>query len=165
MQLEHTIAKIEGLYTQITGQEAPKIGKQSYAPILPEKDPVRQVEAKLEQLLQILSQTPLTTLARPQWQPATCVLETESEILVKTDLPGVTKDEVTVKVENGRIVIKGTRTEKDAGLQCTVRMMETPTGRFERHIEVPIALSSDTKCQHQLVDGVLTVTVPKKKMK
>ena len=164
MQLEGAIERIESLYTQITGQEAPKSAKQPYAPILPERDPGKQVEANLERLLMLLQQTPLPMLARAQWVPPTTVLETENEILVKCDLPGVLKEEVQVKIESGRLVVRGTRTDKESGMHVTARIVETPTGRFERFVEIPPSLF-DAKCQHQLVDGVLTVTLPKKKAK
>ena len=93
------------------------------------------------------------------------IRETDKEIFVKMDLPGMQKDKITVKIEDFKILrVKGEResekvTEKTTQAGYTSRI-ERQHGAFERLIELP-ALADDKKTQAKYENGVLTITLKK----
>jgi HSP20 family protein len=70
------------------------------------------------------------------WAPAIDVCETNEEYIVKADLPEVTKDNLSVTLENGVLTISGERkfTEQEGVEYLNV---ERPYGKFLRSLELP----------------------------
>jgi HSP20 family protein len=88
--------------------------------------------------------------------------ETDKAYVVKIDLPGIDKDKINVKAENGALEISGERESgreektKDGGLYRSERSF----GSFLRTI--PIPADADTQgLTAEEKQGVLTVTIPK----
>ncbi len=92
--------------------------------------------------------------------PSTDVAETENEIEITAELPGLEEKDVEVNVADNVLTIKG---EKKAGKEETdknYRMYERSYGSFSRRIELPNGVNPD-KIKASLANGVLKVTVPK----
>lgn len=93
------------------------------------------------------------------------IKETDKDMIVKMDLPGVRKEEIKVKVENGKMLrVSGERDgekeeKKDADRYHYYRS-ERQYGRFERLIELPLE-AKDTGMEAKYENGVLTVKIPK----
>jgi HSP20 family protein len=89
--------------------------------------------------------------------PSVEIDETEKEVKVMAELPGLDDNDVQVELANGVLSIKGekkTETEdKDR------RFSELYYGRFERRI--PVEDVSEDKVSASFKNGVLTVTMPK----
>jgi HSP20 family protein len=93
------------------------------------------------------------------------IRETDKEMIVKMDLPGLKKEEINVSVENGKLLrIRGERDhEKEEAKEDTryhYYRSERQHGRFERLIELPVE-AKDTGIGAKYEDGVLTVKIPK----
>ena len=77
------------------------------------------------------------------WSPQVDMFEREGNMIVRMDLPGLRKDDVTVEVVPGQLVIqgerKGQREEKEEGLYYTERQY----GRFFRTIPLPEGVDVD----------------------
>jgi HSP20 family protein len=96
------------------------------------------------------------------------VREKDNQYIFEADLPGLTKDEVKVQLEeDGKVLaISGERKhnfeEKKEGQNY--HRIERSYGKFERRFRLPEnASSSEIKASAK--DGVLTVTIPKQKPK
>ena len=96
--------------------------------------------------------------SRP-WSPAVDILETENELVVKSDLPDVKLEDIDVQVENQTLSIKGERRfEEDAQ---GYHRIERSYGSFVRSFAVPNSVDTE-KVSADYKNGVLTVKLPKK---
>src|SRR5436309_1925415 len=93
--------------------------------------------------------------------PQVDVTETDKEIKVCAEIPGVEPKDIDVSVEDGRLTIKGEkeyeREEKEKGQY----RMERSYGSFERAIELPAEVD-ESKAKAEFKKGVLRLTLPKR---
>ena len=70
----------------------------------------------------------------PAWEPPVDILETEFEVLVLVALPGVAPDDAQAVIEDGDLVIAGTRVLPEQLRTATIHRLELPQGRFYRRL-------------------------------
>jgi HSP20 family protein len=92
--------------------------------------------------------------------PRVDVSETESEIKIEAELPGVDEKDVEVVVSDGRLTIKGEKKQEKEEKKKDYHMVERSYGSFARSITLPFEADPD-KVRATFVKGVLNVTVPK----
>jgi HSP20 family protein len=94
------------------------------------------------------------------WSPAVDLLENETHITIKAELPGVDKDKIAVSVNDGVLHLSGERS--DEALQETERAYrrERVFGRFARAFSLPAEVDAE-QISADYRDGVLTIVVPK----
>lgn len=94
------------------------------------------------------------------WAPQVEVFERGNQIVVRADLPGLTKDDVNVEVENGVLTVSGERQQdyEDTG-EGYVRS-ERSYGAFARSIPLPEGVNEE-QVNATFKDGVLEVTLPR----
>jgi HSP20 family protein len=90
--------------------------------------------------------------------PRVDVLETEDEILVFADMPGVTAEDVDVRFENGELAVHGRRAASHPDKARAAREFEV-TGFF-RSFRVTEQIAAD-RIAAELKHGVLTLHLPK----
>ena len=73
----------------------------------------------------------------PAWEPPVDILETEFEVLVLVALPGVDPDDAQAVIEDGDLVIAGTRVVPEQLHTATIHRLELPQGRFYRRLRLP----------------------------
>lgn len=106
----------------------------------------------------------LTQTSQPQEQqravlPAVDVFEDESGITVLADMPGVSKDELELKVEGDTLSIEGAvRTLAPEGLEALYAEVRVP--RYRRTFTLSRELDT-TRIEANLKEGVLTLRMPK----
>ena len=99
-------------------------------------------------------------LARGVWSPAVDIYETEDSIVLKAELPGISKDDVTVEVKDNVLVLKGEkRFEKDVKEENYHRM-ERAYGAFQRSFTLPNIVDKN-RIKARYKDGILEVILPK----
>lgn len=153
--IDETIGHIEELYRKVTGTPVPA-GDALYAPIPAERDPAEHVEEQLNRLLGILQGW--ASPASPAWAPPISISESETEILVEADLPGVGRDQVTVTSQGNALVISGSRLiSRDSVTQ--LRQNERPLGPFRRVVMMPATRVGEPVAQ--MKDGVLEIRIQK----
>jgi len=91
--------------------------------------------------------------------PPVEVLEREGNLIVRVDLPGLTKDDVWVEVSEDTLTIEGEprsehETEQEGILHC-----ERTYGRFRRQLPLPEGVNAD-QATANFKDGVLEISVP-----
>jgi HSP20 family molecular chaperone IbpA len=96
---------------------------------------------------------------RPTWEPPVDVLETEREVLVLVALPGVSPERVEAAIEDGILVIAGTRVLPPQLRTAVIHRLELPQGRFERRVRIPAGRYGDVR--RASVDGCLVITLRK----
>ncbi len=92
------------------------------------------------------------------WYPPADVIESQDEFIVAVDLPGVDRAALEISLDEGRLVIKGTRTIEAQAQQRS----ERPHGRFIKTFGVPKSVE-EAKIGAEYKDGVLNVILPKKR--
>lgn len=93
---------------------------------------------------------------RPAW-PAIEVTETEKELQIAADLPGLDQKDIEVEYANGALVLRGEK--KSESVDEHRRFSERYYGRFERRI--PVEDIDQDHIQASFKNGVLTVTLPR----
>ena len=93
--------------------------------------------------------------------PETDVMETEKEIRVVTEMPGLKREHIELDVENNVLTIRGEkREERTEGERGRWHLAERRYGTFSRSFVLPSDVDAEN-IQASFQDGVLTVTVPK----
>jgi len=98
--------------------------------------------------------------AAPVWAPAANVSETDTEYLIKAELPEVSKDDVKVTVDDGVITIQGERRNELEHKDEKLHRVESCYGSFSRSFRLPDDADVDG-IQAESRNGVLKVRVPK----
>jgi len=104
------------------------------------------------------------TAQATEWTPRVDVEETETQMIVKVDLPGIDPKDVEVTVREGYLVLKGERKEEHEEKGRAFHRTERYTGEFYRAIPLMGEIDSDTIVA-EATNGVLTVKLPKKQGK
>lgn len=94
------------------------------------------------------------------WWPHVDVHETEEAYIVKTDLPGMAAEEITVEIEGPYVVVKGERHAEHEETEEGMKRAERTFGKFYRRVTLP-ELAKAEEAEARYANGVLTVTVPK----
>ncbi len=93
-------------------------------------------------------------------KPALDVAETEHSYLVRTELAGVAKDDVSITIENGVLTIAGEKKREAESQDQSWHRIERSYGAFQRTLTLPKGVDGD-KAEATFKDGVLTVELPK----
>ena len=94
------------------------------------------------------------------WMPAVDIKETDEALTIFAEIPGLTKENVSITMENSVLTISGERKfEKDVEKENFHRI-ERVYGSFHRSFSLPANVATE-KADASFKDGVLTVTLPK----
>lgn len=100
-------------------------------------------------------------LAHGKWAPAVDVSENESEYIVKADLPGISKEDMTVDISDNVITIKGERKHEEKVEEDKYVLVERSYGTFTRSFSLPQNVDAEG-IKANYADGVLELKLPKK---
>jgi HSP20 family protein len=93
--------------------------------------------------------------------PAVDVSETDAEVHVQAELPGVLPEEVTITAEEDTLVLKGEKKVERESKEKQWHVIERSYGSFSRVVPLPASVdSAEAKASYK--DGVLEITLPKK---
>ena len=93
------------------------------------------------------------------WMPTIDVFDKNGELVVKADLPGVKKGDVSVAIENGALVIRGHRDEQNEIKNAEYYRAERVQGEFLRRMALSFE-ADPKKIDAKFADGVLEVKIP-----
>ena len=99
---------------------------------------------------ELVNQLPLT-------MPAVDIFENEGEILLHADMPGVVKEDISVSIDNGKMILSGIRRLHTTGASSWREFADT---EFRRTFSVPQSIDIN-KVHAELKDGVLHLHLPK----
>ena len=129
-------------------------------------EPLRELDDIFGRYTPFLGRLPVNgfaTGAEPEaraWTPAANISETETDYLIKAELPEVSKEDVKVTVDEGVITISGERRNELEHKDEKVHRIESFYGSFSRSFRLPEDADVDA-IQAESKNGVLKVRVPK----
>ena len=92
------------------------------------------------------------------WRPSVDIREQEQALVLTADLPGLSRDDIDLRVDGLTLTIEGERKPKEEGGSSIRR--ERPMGRFRRSFRLGVPVdASGVKASYR--DGVLEVWLPK----
>ncbi len=126
-------------------------------------DPFRDLVSLTERLNRLFSET----TGRPDggdvygsWVPAVDIFEREDGLVLRVDLPGVNRDQIDVRVENGTLLLQGERKRDPDVEEAAAYRLERGHGPFTRSFTLPTTVDA-SKISARFKDGVLEVVLPK----
>jgi HSP20 family protein len=100
------------------------------------------------------------TLTSIDWAPSVDISETDTEYVIKAEIPEVKKEDVKVTVEDGQLTIQGERKQEKEEKGKRFHRIERSYGSFMRSFDVPDN-ADESKAKAEYKDGMLTLTLPK----
>jgi HSP20 family protein len=99
--------------------------------------------------------------ATTSWSPAVDIYETDSEIMVQAELPGIDRKDIALQLENNVLTLKGDRRFEKETNQENYHRIERSYGGFSRAFTIPTIVDED-KIRADYRDGILKIALPKK---
>ena len=94
--------------------------------------------------------------------PTLDVSETDNEVDVKMDLPGMKPEDIDIQVHQNVLTIRGERSEETEEKDRTYHRVERRSGSFARSVSLPSGVDEDN-VDANYKDGVLIIKMPKTK--
>lgn len=128
------------------------------------EDPLSAMAHHFGRWIEDLQGNPFVRFSRTaSWAPALNVYETRAGFVVVVDLAGMPRDQIDVRAEPDRVVIRGNRAAPPPGDEhepSCVHIMEIDSGPFEREVSLPAPIAVDA-IRATYTDGFLWVHLPK----
>jgi len=126
-------------------------------------DPFREFASMQDRLNRMFGNVYLRdedTGFRGNWVPAVDIFETEKhDLVLRAELPGMSREDIDVTVENSTIVLKGEKKFDSEVKDENYRRVERAYGSFHRSFTLPNTVDT-SKVSAEYKNGVLTVTLP-----
>jgi HSP20 family protein len=124
---------------------------------------IKRAHEEMEQLMrQVFGQTfPLMRPLESKWRPNVDVFECEDRVVAIAELAGVSREDVSVTFDDGKLHISGIRKD-DAPYTCRKYcQMEINYNEFERTVYLPENIDAD-RITAKLNNGFMIIEAPKK---
>ncbi|UCE07630.1 MAG: Hsp20/alpha crystallin family protein [bacterium] len=95
--------------------------------------------------------------------PAVDMEETDKEIIVKAELPGLDPKDFQISLTENTLMIKGEKKEEKEEKKKNYHMIERRYGSFYRSIPLPCSVETD-KVEANYEKGILEITLPKSEL-
>ena len=95
-------------------------------------------------------------------EPAAEVAESDGEVTVKMEVPGVEKDQLQLTVANDRLTVRGEMRKESEEKRKNYYRQEIRYGTFQRSVPLPVEVDA-AKVNAKLKNGMLEITLPKTK--
>jgi HSP20 family protein len=93
--------------------------------------------------------------------PSMDVKETDKEITIEAELPGLDEEDVSLTIQNGVLTIEGEKKLEHEEDKEDYHVMERRYGSFQRSLRIPDTVNED-KIEARFDKGVLKVVLPKR---
>jgi HSP20 family protein len=97
---------------------------------------------------------------RRRWVPAMDLVETDDSLVLRADLPGLSRDDVEIEIKDGVLTVSGERKAEHEEKSEGFYRVERTFGRFSRSLSLPEGIDAD-RVAADFEDGVLEVRIPK----
>ena len=94
------------------------------------------------------------------WLPVVDMFDDDDKIVIKAELPGMDKKDISVDIENRVLTLSGERNYDNEVKEDNYYRRERAYGRFKRAFNLPADVDSD-QIKADFKDGVLKVEIPK----
>ena len=120
------------------------------------------IQDEMNRLFDDFFERPVT---RPEWTggvwcPCVDMSETKDNVIIKTEIPGMSKDDVKVSVQDNVLTLSGEKKQEKEEKDANYHRIERNHGSFSRSFTLPASVKPD-KVKATYKDGVLNITLPK----
>ena len=126
-------------------------------------DPFREIAAMQDRMARLFGDTYVRdedTGFRGSWIPAVDIFESDNhDLVLKAELPGMSREDIEVTVENSTLVLKGQKRFDAEVKEENYRRIERTYGQFHRSFTLPNTVDAG-KVTADYKHGVLTVKLP-----
>jgi HSP20 family protein len=129
-------------------------------------DPFREMTSLQERMNRLFSDVRARTpfeeeeITRGAWVPAVDIYETNDSLVLKAELPGLTKEDIAVEVKDSTLTLKGEKKFEREVKEENYHRVERSYGSFQRAFTLPGTVEQD-KVKAKFKDGILEITLPK----
>jgi HSP20 family protein len=129
-------------------------------------EPLKELTSLQERMNRIFTESVkrIKEIADPEpekpFNPPVDIYEMPDSFVLLAELPGVSKDSVSVEVMGGTLTIRGNRPPAEQSETGSLYRSERYYGLFERSFSLPVDVASE-RISARLTDGILTVTIAK----
>jgi HSP20 family protein len=95
-----------------------------------------------------------------RWIPPMDLVETEDNLVLRADLPGMGEKDIEIEVKEGVLTVSGERKAQHEEKREGFHRVERSYGRFSRSLELPKGIEADS-IEASFDKGVLEVRMPK----
>ncbi|MDI6698532.1 MAG: Hsp20/alpha crystallin family protein [Candidatus Saccharicenans sp.] len=130
-------------------------------------DPFRDIMVlrdRMNRLFEDLVSSPKfedSDIIQSTWSPAVDIYETENELVLTAELPGVEEKDVEIKVEDNTLSLRGERKFEKETREENYHRIERAYGSFYRSFSLPNYVDQE-KISAEYENGLLKVHMPKK---
>lgn len=96
-----------------------------------------------------------------QWFPVTDISETPESLTLRLEVPGLTRDQIRISVENNTLSVRGEKVQETSSENESFHRTERSFGAFERSFALPPYVDTD-QVKASLNDGVLAISLPRR---
>lgn len=96
--------------------------------------------------------------------PSVDISETENSFEIEVALPGMSKDDIKVDLDKGRLTISGERTFESEENNKNYHRLESGFGSFSRSFQLPDSIDEES-IEAKYENGVLDITISKSEEK
>lgn len=100
-------------------------------------------------------------LAAGTWAPAVDIYETENELIMTAEVPGIEEKDIEIKIEDNTLSLRGERKFEKETKEENYHRIERSYGSFYRAFTLPNSIDPD-KIQAEHENGVLKISMPKR---
>ena len=94
------------------------------------------------------------------WNPSVDVSEDKDSVIIRAEMPGMTKEDVKISIQDNVLTLKGEKKQEKEEKEKNYHRVERSYGSFCRSFQLPTSVKND-KVKASYKDGVLCVTLPK----
>jgi HSP20 family protein len=99
-------------------------------------------------------------IAPSTWTPAVDIYETPEAVVLKAELPGLTRDDIEIQISDNTLTLKGERRFTKGAEEENYLRIERAYGAFQRSFTLPATIHRE-RIRAVFRDGVLELTLPK----
>jgi len=127
--------------------------------------PLSVLRSEMDRLRDSFFRDPFAVLdwrsgSRRDWSPALDIAETDKEVTVRAEIPGVDPEDLEITVSGGQLVLSGEKKESIQQSGKDFFHMETRYGSFRRSVPLPEAVDPQ-QVEAECANGVLVIRLKK----
>ena len=131
----------------------------------------QEMERWFDRMVEDFCRRPFPTLLRPErWWPAEAgmmmrmpavdVYEEQDDVVIKAEIPGLSKEDISVQVTDSTLTIKGEKKREEEVKEDDYYRCERSFGSFTRAVNLPCEVKAD-QAKASFKNGVLEGRMPK----
>ncbi len=134
-------------------------------PVAGEPSPLGALRNEIDRLFDSFVREPLGNVEWPfmaegKWAPALDVAESESELTIRAEVPGIVPDDLSVTLTGNQLVLSGEKKESTERKDREFYQSESRYGSFRRTVTLPEEVDREN-IDAECANGVLTIRLTK----